>query len=100
MEEWEVLLSWLEKHSKIWLRFWLENGRLRRLSSEREIHEKIHQRFLALILPCIHDKVIQTKSLEYKQQGREGMYFTVRKYHSTREVEIQHCQVPINKLKP
>ena len=99
MEEWEVLLSWLEKHAKVWLRFWLENRRLRRLSSEREIHEKIHQRFLALILPRIHDKVIQTKSLEYKQQGREGTYFMVCKYHPTGEVEIQCCQVPVNKLK-
>ena len=100
MEEWEVLLSWLEKHAKVWLRFWLENGRLRRLSSGREIHEKIHQKFLALILPRIHNKVIQTKSLEYKQQEREGTYFMVRKYHPTGEVEIQCCQVPINKLKP
>ena len=27
------------------------------------------------------------------------MYFTVHKYHPTGEIEIQHCQVPINKLK-
>ena len=99
MEEWEVLLTWLEKHAKVWLRFWLENRRLRRLSSEREIHEKVHQRFLALVLPHVHDKIIQAKRLEYKQQGREGMYFTVCKYHPTGEIEIQHCQVPINKLK-
>ena len=88
MEEWEVLLGWLEKHVKISLRFWLENGRLRRLSSEREIHKKMHQRFLALVLPCIHNKVIWVKSLEYKQQGREGTYFTVRKYHPSGDVEI------------
>ena len=57
------------------------------------------QRFLALVLTCLHDKIIQAKSLEYKQRGREGTYFTVRKYHPTGEIEIQHCQVPINKLK-
>ena len=50
-------------------------------------------------LTCLHDKIIQAKSLEYKQRGREGMYFTVRKYHPTEEIEIQHCKVPINKLK-
>ena len=100
MEEWEALLTWLEKHAKVWLRFWLENGRLRRLSNEREIHKKVCQRFLALVLPHVHDKIIQVKSLEYKQQGREGTYFTVHKYHLTREIEIQHCQVLINKLKP
>ena len=55
MEEWEVLLEWLEKHAKIWLRFWLENGRYRRSSSEREVHEKIYQRFLSLVLPRICD---------------------------------------------
>ena len=100
MEEWEVLLTWLEKHAKVWLRFWLENGRLRRFSSEREIHGKVHQRFLALVLPRVHDKIIEAKSLEYKQRDREGMYFTVCKYHPTGEIEIQHYQVPINKLKP
>ena len=100
MEEWEVLLSWLEKHAKVWLRFWLENSRLRRLSSECEIHEKVCQRFLVLVLPRIHDKIIQAKSLEYKQQDREGAYFTVLKYHPPGEIEIQCCQVPINKLKP
>ena len=97
MEEWEVILTCLEKHAKIWLRFWLENGRLRRLSSEREIHEKVCQRFLALVLPRVHNKIIQVESLEYKQWGREGMYFTVHKYHPTGEIEIQCCQVLINK---
>ena len=42
-----------------------------------EIYEKVCQRFLALVLPHVHDKIIQVKSLEYKQRGREGMYFTV-----------------------
>ena len=53
-----------------------------------------------MVLPRVHDKIIQVKSLEYKQRGREGTYFTVRKYHPTGEIKIQHCQVPINKLKP
>ena len=97
MEEWGVLLDWIERHAKIWLRFWLENKRLGR---ESEVHEKIYQRFLALVLPRIHDKAIQAKSLEYKQLGREGTYFTVSKYHSTQDVEIQRCQVPANKLGP
>ena len=69
------------------------------MSNEREVHEKVCQRFLALVLTCLHDKIIQAKSLEYKQWGREGTYFTVRKYHPTGEIEIQCCQVPINKLK-
>ena len=99
MKEWEALLTWLEKHAKIWLRFWLKNGRLRRLSNEQEVHEKVCQRFLALVLTHLHDKIIQAKSLEYKQQGREGTCFTVCKYHPTGEIEIPHCQVPINKLK-
>ena len=99
MEEREALLTWLEKHAKIWLRLWLENGRLRKLSNEREVHKKVCQRFLALVLTRVHDKIIQAKSLEYKQQGREGIYFTVCKYHPTGEIEIQCYQVPINKLK-
>ena len=77
----------------------LENGKLRRLSNEQEVHEKVCQRFLALVLTRLHDKIIQGKSLEYKQWGREGTYFTVHKYHPTGEIEIQHCQVLINKLK-
>ena len=55
---------------------------------------------MALVLTRVHDKIIQAKSLEYKQWGREGTYFTVCKYHPTGEIEIQHWQVPINKLKP
>ena len=52
-----------------------------------------------MVLSHLHDRIIQAKSLEDKQRGREGTYFTVCKYHPTGKIEIQHCQVPINKLK-
>ena len=95
MEEWEALLLWLERHVKVWKRFWERYPRLRDKYRNSDI---LYQHFLRHVLPKLHEKVVQLRCYVHKQAEQEGTYFTVRRYDYLGEITVEKHWVPVNQL--